>query len=83
MSPRVGGAKRSSPGPVKVEVPISPPAMSFFRENFTAPLRVMDGDMAIMTPGVGFFFLVITAMRLECDRNHLPGLAVRGQPIAN
>ena len=50
MSPRVGGAKRSSPGPVKVEDVISPPAISFLRENLTAPLRVMDGDMAIITP---------------------------------
>lgn len=52
MSPRKGGVKRSSPGPVYVDVIISPPATSFFMENLTAPLRVTVGDMAIMMPKV-------------------------------
>ena len=50
MSPRNGGAKRSSPGPVYCECAISPPAMSFFMENLTFPLRVTVGDMANITP---------------------------------
>ena len=51
MSPRVAGAKRSSPGPVNVDEASSPPATSFLRENLTLPFRVTVGDMAIITPG--------------------------------
>jgi hypothetical protein len=32
---------------------MSPPTRAFLRENFTVPLRVMVGDMAIMAPGWG------------------------------
>jgi hypothetical protein len=50
MSPSEAGARRSSPGPVKVECAISPPAISFFMENLTVPFRVTEGDMAIIAP---------------------------------
>ena len=40
----------SSPGPVKVDTAISPPAISFFIENLIAPLSVMVGVMAIIAP---------------------------------
>lgn len=52
ISPRKGGAKSNSPGPVYVDVAISPPAINFFIENLTAPLSVMVGDMAIMIPAM-------------------------------
>ena len=52
ISPSIGGPSSSSPGPVKVDELISPPATSFFMENLYAPLSEIDGDMAIMTPGL-------------------------------
>ena len=63
MSPRAGGARSSSPGPVKVELDISLPVTSFFIENLMAPLSTMLGDMEIMAPGgassVSGFLLII------------------------
>ena len=52
ISPSAFGASINSPGPVKVEWAISPLSSSFFTLNFTAPLRVMVGDMATMRPGL-------------------------------
>jgi hypothetical protein len=50
ISPKTEGASRSSPGPVKLDMAMLPPAMTFFQENETFPLRVIVGDIAIMEP---------------------------------
>lgn len=78
ISPRKGGANSNSPGPVYVEVAISPPAMSFFIENLTAPLSVMVGDMAIIIPNR--FRQWINFLLIMRD---VPGFADNGHPIAS
>jgi hypothetical protein len=50
MSPIEGGAKSSSPGPVYVDLDISPPISAFLRENLILPLSVIVGDIAIIAP---------------------------------
>jgi hypothetical protein len=52
MSPKDAGARSSSPGPVYVDLAISPPMRTFFSENFRWPLSVMVEDMAIMAPRI-------------------------------
>ena len=51
MSPSIAGARSSSPGPVKVDWDMPPP-IYFFTLKCMAPLSVIDGDIAIMAPGL-------------------------------
>lgn len=81
MSPRKAGAMRISPGPVYVEVAISPPVIIFFMENLTAPRRVTVGDMDIMTP-VEFKPSTLTlGNELACRKNHLTRFGIEGTQL--
>lgn len=79
MSPSPCGASSSSPGPVKCEVAICPPAISFFIENFISPFSVMVGDMAIMAPEGSQRYGPCLVLR----ERGLPGLTITGAPMAS